>query len=134
MRRARSSGDANDVRLGNPFDLMPAFALAALVAALALAVRWAQLRFGNTGITVVLALTGLADVDAAVLSLSTLPAGSVGSHEAGLALAAPVLLNTLLKGAIAMATAPGRGGLKAAAPLFASVAAACATIVWFYLI
>ena len=114
LRRARIDGDSRDVRLGNPFDLLPAFALAALVAALALAVRWAQLWFGNTGITVVLALTGLADVDAAVLSLSTLPPHSIGAAEAGLALAAPVLLNTLLKGAITIVTAPGWGGLKAA--------------------
>ena len=49
----------------NPFALVPALGFAALVAALALAVRWAESRFGDTGIVTVLAITGSMDVDAA---------------------------------------------------------------------
>lgn len=90
--------------------------------------RWAELRFGNAGIAAMLALTGFADVDAAVMALSTLPLGSIGGNEAGLALAAPVLLNTALKGALTIGACPDRRGVFAALPLFAAVAGACVPI------
>ena len=126
--RVRQNTEANDVQLGNPFDILPALGLALLVAVIAIAVRWAQIHYGNAGITVLLALTGLADVDAAVLSLSTLPHGSISAADAGLALAAPVLLNTLLKAGLAIAACPGWRGVRVAMPLIASVAAACLTL------
>lgn len=132
-RRARGGGEISDAKVGNPFDLRPAFVLAALVALIALAVRWAQLRFGDAGITAMLALAGFADVDAAVMALSTLPAGSIGAQQAGLALAAPVLLNTALKGGIAIAGCPDTRGLRSALPLFGAVAAACVSIAAAYL-
>lgn len=115
-------------KIANPFDLRPALALALLVAIIAVAVRWAEFRFGNAGIAAMLALTGFADVDAAVMALSTLPLGSIGGNEAGLALAAPVLLNTALKGALTIGACPDRRGVVAALPLFAAVAGACVPI------
>lgn len=118
----------------NPFDLRPALALALLVAIIALAVRWAELRFGDSGIAAVLALTGFADVDAAVMALSTLPAGSIGNDEAGLALAVPVLLNTALKGVLTIAACPDRRGVSAALPLFVAVAGASIPIVSSFLV
>jgi uncharacterized membrane protein (DUF4010 family) len=102
------------------------------VAAIALAVRWAQLRFGEAGISVMLALTGFADVDAAVMALSTLPKGSIGPDEAGFALAAPVLLNTLVKGGLTIGACPDRRGVRAALPLFAAVVAACVPMIAIY--
>lgn len=125
-----SGGEADGAALGNPFDLRPALALAALVALLALGVRWAQIHYGDAGLTLLLALTGLADVDAAVLSLSTLPPGSLAPHAAGLALVAPILLNTAFKGVLAIVACPGRRGVRAALPLFAAVAASLLSIVF----
>ncbi len=128
FRKARVGGAAARDALGNPFDVRPALALALLVALIALAVRWAELRFGDAGITIMLALTGFADVDAAVMALSTLPPGAIGAEEAGLALAGPVLLNTLLKGGLAIGGCPDARGVRAALPLFAAVIAACIPI------
>ncbi len=117
-RRSMREGDGHETGLGNPFDIRPALILAALVAIIAVAVRWGQLRFGDAGVAAMLALAGFADVDAAVLALSTLPAGAIDAADAGLALAAPVLLNTALKGGMTLVACPDGKGLRAALPLF----------------
>lgn len=122
-----------EVQLGNPLDLVPALGLALLVAALAVAGRWAQQRFGDSGVAVLLALTGLVDVDAAVITLSGLPTGSLAASTAALVLSGPILLNTLLKAALAVVFAPNRCGLRAALPLVASaIAAAAAMLLVFW--
>lgn len=132
----RRSGKGNEgqqsskgVTLGNPLELAPALGLALLVAALAVASRWALEQFGDAGVAVLLGLTGLADVDAAVITLAGLPKGSLDARAAALVLSCPILLNTLFKAAIAVGFAPGRLGLRAAVPLLASVAASGAMVI-----
>lgn len=122
---------AAPVKLGNPFDFAPALILAGSVAVLSLAARWALQRYGGEGIAVVLGLTGLMDVDAAVLTLSGLPGGALTPRMAGIVLAVPVLANTAIKAALAAGIAFGRGGVGAAVPLLAALAAsATAMLVW----
>lgn len=106
----------------NPFALLPALGFAALVAALALAVRWAEGRFGDAGIATVLAITGSMDVDAAIVTLRGLAPGTIDPVLAGTILALPVLLNTLFKAAIVVLTAGWQAGWRAALPLVAAAA------------
>ena len=127
-RRSRTANHESDMKLGNPFDIRPALLLAGLVALLSLGVRWAQIQYGDVGIAALLALTGLADVDAAVMALATLPVGAISAQDAGLALAAPVLLNTAFKGVIVIVICPDRRGLRAATPLFVAVVVALVPI------
>jgi uncharacterized membrane protein (DUF4010 family) len=115
---------APPLTMNNPLDLRAALVLGGLVALIALLCRWALAVYGNLGIAAVLTLTGMADVDAAVLAMGSLPSGTVAAHTAGLVLAAPVLANTLLKAAMAAVIAFRRGGGRAALPLLASIAAA----------
>lgn len=131
LRRMPDQADAGEVKLGNPLDLTAAFGLAALVAVLAVASRWAAERFGDAGIAVLLSLTGLADVDAAVITLAGLPPEMLDGRTAGLVLASPVLINTAFKGVLALGITPGRVGWRAAMPLFASVLAAGAALAAF---
>ena len=131
LRRMMDRSDAAEVKLGNPLDMQAALGLAALVAVLAVASRWAQQRFGDAGIAVLLSITGLADVDAAVITLAGLPADALDGRTAGFVLASPVLINTAFKGALALALVPGRIGWRAAMPLFASVLAAGAVLAAF---
>lgn len=128
VRRSKSTVTPDEPRITNPFDIKPALALALLVAIIALGVRWAELKFGNAGTTVMLALTGFADVDAAVMALSTLPEGSISTPEAGMALALPVLINTLVKGGLTIGACPDRRGWAAALPLFLAVGVALVSI------
>lgn len=131
LRRVSDQPGTPEVQLGNPLDLKAALGMAALVAVLAVVSRWAAQRFGDAGIAVVLSITGLADVDAAVITLAGLPAGTLDGRTAGLVLASPVLINTAFKGVLAFTIAPGRIGWRAAMPLFASVLAACAALAAF---
>jgi uncharacterized membrane protein (DUF4010 family) len=124
-RRQRAE-PAPPVPLGNPFDFGPALLLAAMVAILSLVARWALERFGGEGLAVVLGLTGLMDVDAAVLTLAGLPRVALDDAAAGIVLAVPVLANTAIKGIITVVIARGRDGIKASLPLFASLAASAA--------
>lgn len=131
-RRQRAE-PAPPVRLGNPFDFGPALLLAAMVAILSFIARWALEQFGNRGLAVVLGLTGLMDVDAAVLTLTGLPHAALDDATAGIVLAVPVLANTAIKGIITVVIARGRDGIRAALPLFASLAASAAGLLVYQL-
>ena len=114
--------------LRNPFDLAPALLLAVLVMGLSLLSRWILDLFGDAGLATVLALSGMVDVDSAVITVSGLPAGSLKPMTAGLVFAAPMLMNTLVKAGLTVAIAGGRAGWAAAAPLLLSVLTALACL------
>ena len=82
----------------------------------------------DEGIAVVIALTGAFDVDAAVVTLGGLPAGSLDPWLAGLVLAVPILLNTAFKAAVALGLAGWRRGRGAASALVASFAGGLAAL------
>ena len=96
--------------------------MAAIVAVMSPATRWGTLRYGDAGIAVVLAITGAMDVDAAIITMHGLPGGALDARVAGLILATPILLNTLVKAGISIALGGWTRGSRAALPLFASVA------------
>lgn len=122
---------APPVKLGNPFDFGPALLLAGSVAVLSVIARWALDRFGGGGMAVVLGLTGLMDVDAAVITLSGLPTRALSDADAGVILAIPVLANTAIKAGIAVMFGR-RAGVVAALPLLASLlASAIGMAIWF---
>ena len=112
--------------LRNPFDLRPALLLAAFVMAVSLAGRWALDRFGDAGLVTVLGISGMLDVDSAVITASGLPPGSLGGVTAGLIFAAPLIMNSLVKAGLTIAIAGRRAGWGAAVPLLLSVAAGLA--------
>ncbi|WP_454890499.1 MgtC/SapB family protein [Sphingopyxis chilensis] len=124
LRARNAEASAGEVKLGNPLDFGPALLLAGLVAVMAIPARWALEQFGDQGIIVVLGLTGMWDVDAAVLTLAGMSKDILDESTAGLVLAVPVLANTAFKGFLALGIAgPRQQGWKASAPLFASVLA-----------
>lgn len=132
-RRGQDRAESPAVRIGNPFDFAPALLLAGVVAVLSLLARWALAEFGDRGMAVVLGLTGLMDVDAAVLTLAGLPKDTMGASAAGVTLAIPVIANTLIKGGITIGIAGGRRGLAASLPLFASSAASILFLALYHL-
>lgn len=107
----------------NPFDILPALGFAALIAGAALFARWAEARYGEAGLGVIIALTGTFDVDAATVTLGTLAPGSLDPVTAGAVLGVPILLNTAFKAAICIGLAGWRKGWAAAATLMFSCAA-----------
>lgn len=116
--------------LRNPFRLMPAIGLMTLVMLLTLLARWMMERVGEAGVAAVLALSGLADVDSAIIATGNLPPGTLDGRTAGLILAAPIFANTLFKAGVAMTIAGPRAGWRAAWPLVASVAGGLVFLPW----
>jgi hypothetical protein len=68
-------------------------------------------------------LGGTADIDAAIAAVGSLPPRSLPVEIAALALAAPILFNTLFKLAILIVVARARRALPGAASLLAVAAA-----------
>lgn len=122
-RRKASQGADEGTKLRNPFDLAPALVLAGIVMIVSLAARWALGAFGDAGLVTVLGISGLVDVDAAIITMSGLPPGTLTPRTAGYILAAPLLANTCVKAGLAFAIARGRAGRHAAAPLIATLIA-----------
>lgn len=106
--------------LRNPFALPPALLLAGLVMLLSLAAHWVLDRYGDAGLATVLALSGLVDVDSAIITMGNLPSGAIDPHMAALVLMPPVLLNTLVKAGIALSLAGWRKAGRGAGVLLAS--------------
>jgi len=125
-RRHGKAGDG--VAISNPLGFGPALMLAALVAGLSLAARWALVHFGQQGMAVVLTLTGISDVDAAVMTMAGLPRALLDDRAAGLILGSAVLANTLAKAVMTMVIGWGHGGIKATLPLLAALATAAISL------
>lgn len=123
LRKAEPAVPDGAVGSSNPFALLPALGFSLLVAVMALAARWAELRFGGGGIAVLIAIVGAFDVDAAIVTLGGLPEGMVAPALAGLVLAIPIALNSGFKAAVTIAYAGWRHGRKAAGALAASTLA-----------
>jgi uncharacterized membrane protein (DUF4010 family) len=114
----RVQGSASEPLPGrNPFALGPAIGFAAMVGVIVLASKWAIARFGDAGLATILGLTGLYDVDSAIITVGNLGSGILSPTRSGLLLAVPILVNTVLKGVIVVALAGPKRGAFAALPL-----------------
>jgi uncharacterized membrane protein (DUF4010 family) len=119
-RKARRS-DA-PTRPGNPIALLPALGFLLFVAVAAVGAKWAEGRFGESGIAVLLLIVGTMDVDVAIVTLGGLPAVAIAPLPAAMAIGGTIIANMAVKIGITLVYAR-RKGLSAAAALTASVAA-----------
>jgi uncharacterized membrane protein (DUF4010 family) len=110
---------------GNPIALVPALTFLIFLAAAAVAARWAEARFGQEGIAVLLLIMGSLDVDAAIVTAGNLPPEAIGAPLAALALGGTVFANMAVKLGITLAYAR-RNGMQAALALLASMVALAA--------
>lgn len=122
LARRAPPGPEDPVNLRNPLNFGSALVLTALVMAMALVARWFIDRIGESAMAIILAISGIADVDAAIITIGGLPAGVLDARTAGLVVAAPVMANTLFKAAIPPVITRTRRGWVAALPLLGSVA------------
>lgn len=113
---------------GNPIALMPAVTFVVFLAAAAVAARWAESRFGQEGIAVLLLVMGSLDVDAAIVTAGNLPPEAITVQLAALALGGTILVNMAVKLGITLAYAR-RKGRSAALALAASMATLAASLV-----
>ncbi|MGE5563051.1 MAG: MgtC/SapB family protein [Bacillota bacterium] len=107
---------------GNPIALLPALGFLVFVALAAVAAKWAEGRFGESGIAVLLLIVGSMSVDTAIITLGGLPANAISPLLAAIAIAGTIIGNMAVKIGIALVYARGKG-VSAALAMTASVVA-----------
>jgi uncharacterized membrane protein (DUF4010 family) len=112
---------------GNPIALLPALGFVAFVAIAAIAAAWAQGRFGQSGIAVLLLIVGSMDVDVAIVTLGTLAPDAISPLLAAMAISGTAISNMAVKIGITLVYARSRG-ISAALAMTASVLAVAAMI------
>ena len=110
-------------RLTNPFELRPALLFAALLAGLMVLSRALSDRYGDTGIYLLAAVSGLADVDAITLSLANMASEDLATSTAALAILIAAFVNAWVKTGLAW----GIGGLRLGSRVGASTLLVVAT-------
>lgn len=112
---------------GNPIALVPAVGFVLFIAVAAVAGAWAQGRFGQEGLAILLLIIGTMDVDVAIVTAGGLRAETIQDLLAATALAGTILANMAVKLGITIAYARARS-TSAAVALGASMAALAASI------
>jgi uncharacterized membrane protein (DUF4010 family) len=112
---------------GNPIALLPALVFALFVAASAVAAAWAEGRFGESGIAVLLLIVGSMSVDTAIITLGGLHPDAISPLLAAIAIAGTIIANMAVKIGIALVYAR-RKGLPPAVAMTASVVVLGASI------
>ena len=108
--RVQTSSRSSAQPSRNPIELGPALGFVAIVAAGALATRWAQQSFGQSGTAASLFFTGTFDVDAAIVTLSGLPVNAISRELAAIAIAGTIIANMGFKMFVAAVYAGRRSG------------------------
>lgn len=128
-RAPRTQGPAPP---GNPIALVPALGFVLFLAGAAVAARWAEGRFGQEGIAVLILIMGSLDVDAAIVTVGGLEPGTITPSLAALALGGTIVANMAVKLGVTIAYARNEGR-EAALALGASTASLVATLLvaWF---
>ena len=116
---------------GNPIALLPALGFLLFVAIATVAAKWAQGSFGQSGIAVLLLITGSMDVDVAIVTLGALPAEAISPLLAAIAICGTIIVNMAVKIGITLVYAR-RKGLSAAIAMTTSVVAlgAAMAVAW----
>ncbi|MGD9662436.1 MAG: MgtC/SapB family protein [Porticoccaceae bacterium] len=97
-RNGITVADGNRPEIRNPFQLIPALQFAGLLAVVMFAAEALQQGFGESGLYLLSVFTGLADVDAIVLSLAPKGGESLGASVVILCISLAAATNTLMKG------------------------------------
>lgn len=99
--RFREASYRKEVKVSNPLRMTVAITFAIAFSAVLIAVRGANELFGDTGVYVASALTGIVDVDAITLSASDLALyQQIEPRVAALAITVAALVNTISKGVL----------------------------------
>lgn len=93
----------SDLTLPNPFSLVPALKWGFMFAVILVGIALLRDAFGQAGVMVGAALSGLLDVDAVTLATTRQAAtGALAPHVAGVAITIAVVSNMLVKGGISL--------------------------------
>jgi uncharacterized membrane protein (DUF4010 family) len=118
------------LQIDNPLAIGTALKLAAFIAAIMLAVGLLRETFGSVGTLIVAALSGIADVDAATISLARLRGTDVDPHTVVLGILIAVAVNTVSKTVLAGWTGGSRIGIAVGGISAVALAGGAAALWW----
>jgi uncharacterized membrane protein (DUF4010 family) len=121
-------------QIQNPLELAVALRFGVFLAVIVLLTKALQEYFGDAGIFLMAAVSGIADVDAINLSLSRLSNTELPSHLAATGIIIASAVNSLVKGALAGFIGGKALGLRAALPLLIAAAAGLLTMSGGYIL
>jgi uncharacterized membrane protein (DUF4010 family) len=131
----RSPRSDAPVAPGNPIDLLPALGFVIFVATTMVAVTWAENRFGQQGIALLLLISGSMNVDVAVITAGGLPASAISASLAAIALAATIVVNMCVKIGVTIVYARAKGRAAAIALIASNIVlAASIAVAWFTMV
>lgn len=133
LRKSGAARTDEAIETGNPIHLVPAFLFALTIAVMLLAARWAEARYGSSGIAMLTLIIGSLDVDAAIVTLGNLSEGTISKNLAGFVLAVTVFANMAFKTAVTVFTAGWKSGKAAIIALSASSGFLAITCLIFFL-
>jgi len=104
LRQGRGSNNESHLELKNPFELSTVLQFGALLTFVVFLVKIIPNYLGSTGIYILSAISGLADVDAITLSMARSGGDQLSLEVASTAIAIAVGMNTLSKAALGWIT------------------------------
>ncbi|MBB3141046.1 MgtC/SapB family protein [Halomonas organivorans] len=110
----------------NPLELRMALMFGALLAAIMLLGRWLEEGLGDTGIYLLAASSGVADVDAITLSLTRMSQDTIGMSTAVLGIIIAATVNNAIKSGMAAGLGTAKLGRRVALPMAVSLLAGLA--------
>lgn len=111
-RSARRPSEGGGTRLKNPFELKPALLFAVLLAAIMLLSRALSEGFGDAGIYLLAAASGIADVDAITLSVANMTGDTLATPVAALAVLLAAFVNATVKAGLSLGIGGHRLGVR----------------------
>lgn len=129
-RRRADAPTETPVQLSNPLELGAALKFAGVIALIMLLAKTFARAFGDQGVYLVAALSGVADVDALTLSVADLAASGLTRSAAVIAVTLAVAVNTVSKAIIAGVVGGRKHGLLVAGGSLAAVVAAGVVTAW----
>jgi uncharacterized membrane protein (DUF4010 family) len=121
-------GEHKEIRLGNPFELKAVVGFAIFLGIIMVVSRFLSERYGATGAVTTAVLTGIADVDAVVISVARLAPQLLSVDFAGFAALAAVATNMISKLAISLVVGRLPFSMAVAAATLATLAAGSAAL------
>jgi len=128
-RRQRHQEHTPELAINNPFELLPALKFGLLLAGVMLLSKAFQNWFGDAGLYLLAAISGLSDVDAITLSMARLSSrGEVAETVAVQAIVLAAVVNTGVKGALVALLCGGTMAWRVAVAFLLTVASGGAAI------
>lgn len=127
-RFAQGAPQQGGVAFEDPFDIFVILKFAALLAVIVLATKWLQAAFGEPGLLALASISGLADVDPIILSVTKMVGHTISLGNARLAVLAACTANLVAKCALAFVYGTPRFAARLTGVALLTVAAGAAAL------